>query len=424
MGRKEERSARIYSLLIFATFFMYVVLTGAKNIYVAEKTTLAATGIFGSFTDLAATMEYYFYSYAVTQILLVFFIKKLNIKWYLSATIGLSALLTMLVGATNTINEQWMIFIVNGALQAGVWSCSMKVLTKYLPGDRLPGANKLMSCGPAVATAVSYSVAALFGENWRLPFVILGGLLLSAVALFFVSVTLVSRIELESPSLAREQESEAEEHDSLHITNKKRVLLFYAVSASVGFLVTAIFFFIYNNIDLYLKDIGGFDNTTAKLITVLAPLVIILGPFITVNLCEREKNFILVGFVMFGAALAVAVPLFFTFDKGLYISLPLLFIFIVALNGGRMIPLSIIPMRMRGRIDPGVYSATANSLASIASGTAPKLLAYVRDRGGAFGLDGWSAVFAIILAANLLIVVILGALSLSTTAKKHRAAGK
>ena len=90
-----------------ASFFLYIVLTGAKNLYTAEKTTLAT--VFGHLdnplTALAATMEYYFYAYALTQVALVFVMKKINIKWFLTATVGVSAVLTVLMAWTNTIYE-------------------------------------------------------------------------------------------------------------------------------------------------------------------------------------------------------------------------------------------------------------------------------------------------------------------------------
>ncbi|MBQ8292053.1 MAG: MFS transporter [Clostridia bacterium] len=194
MEEKEiKRHKRAYAFLIFTTFFMYVVLTGAKNLYVAEKTTLQTLGSFGSYTDLAATMEYYFYAYAVMQILLVFFIKKLNIKWFLTVTLGVSAVITILVAFTDTIVSHWVLYTVNGAMQAGIWGCSIKMLGKYLPERNLSTANKLMTSGPAVAGVVSYATAAAFGNNWKLPFIILGITLLVAVTLYFLAVTNVHR---------------------------------------------------------------------------------------------------------------------------------------------------------------------------------------------------------------------------------------
>ena len=44
-----KRRKFAYFLLVFSTIFLYVSLTGAKNIYSSEKTTLYELGIFGNF---------------------------------------------------------------------------------------------------------------------------------------------------------------------------------------------------------------------------------------------------------------------------------------------------------------------------------------------------------------------------------------
>ena len=77
-----KRRNRAYILLIVSSIFLYIALTGSKNLYTAEKTTLYELGIFGNLTDLASTMEYYFYTYAAMQVALIFFVKKINIKWF------------------------------------------------------------------------------------------------------------------------------------------------------------------------------------------------------------------------------------------------------------------------------------------------------------------------------------------------------
>ena len=416
---KEKGTSRVYVALIIATFFMYVALTAAKNIYVAEKTTLQALGTFGSFTDLAATMEYYFYSYALTQVLLVFFIKKIDVKWYLVLTVAASAVLTGAMAFTESITHHWIIFIINGVLQAGIWSCSMKILTKYLPRNLLPVANKLMSSGPAVSGAVCYAVAALFGDNWRVPFLVLGGTLLVSVVLFFASVTAAGRYPrvVETHHVVHsdgteEDVSEESENDFIHLKNKKRVVLFYLATVIIAFFVTGLFFFLYNNLDLFLKQIGGFDNTTAKLITIIAPIVIVIGPYVTVNICERHKNFILVGAVMFAVATVFLLLLVLFFKVNIILSLLLFIGFSIFANGGRMIPLSIVPLRMRDSIDSGVYSAVANASASIAAGVAPKLLARIVDNAQRGTVENWSVSFTVALAVGTGLVILLALLCL------------
>ena len=414
MEEQNKSRSHAYALLIFASFFLYIVLTGAKNLYVAEKTTLQQLGTFGSFTDLAATMEYYFYAYAVMQILLVFFMHRLNIKYFLTITLVLSAVITILMAFTDTIISHWVLYTVNGAMQAGVWGCSLQVLGKYLPRKELSIANTLMTSGPAVAGVVSYGFAAAFGDNWRLPFIILGILLLFAVGLYFLSVSHVQRFPrvVETHHVIREDGTEEDvsdedENDFIHLDNKKRKIVFYVLSVVMGLAVTGLFFTINNTLDIFLKQIGGFDNTTAKWITVVAPVAIIIGPILCVKVCDKHRNFLAVGVGFFGLSAVFAVLLLFLFDVHIVLSLVLLLAFMVLTNGGRSISLSIAALKLRDKIDVGVCSVLTNAAASIASGVIPKLFTMIIDKPALSPVENWTNAFMLIAIWNIVVVAVL-----------------
>ncbi len=416
-ARGVRRRERAYLLLIVASFLLYIVLTGAKNLYTAEKTTLYALGSFGNLTDLASTMEYYFYTYAVAQVLLVFLIKKMNIKWYLTVTLGLSALLTALVAFTGRLQEHYVLFTLNGFLQAGIWGCSIKVLGKYLPARLLPIANQLMASGPAVAGAVAYGVAALFGEDWRTPFLILGILLFASVALYFFSVTYVSRFPAEVHTHlvvhadgSREEVSDEEENDFIHLKNRKRIFWFYVFSVIVGVALTSTYFAVNNNLDMFLKEIGGFSNDVSKWLTIIAPLLASLGPILVVRVCEWHKNFITVCAICFSVAFLLMMLIALFFDSNIILSLTLLVLYLVVVNGGRSVSLSIAALRMREKIDTGVYTTLINAAASIVAGLAPKLITSILDREELSATESWQSAFFTVLIWNIVIVVSLFAL--------------
>lgn len=412
----EKREKLSHALLIFSTFFLYITLTGAKNLYVAEKTTL--TGFFSELenplTAIASTMEYYFYAYAAMQILIVFIMKKINLKWFLSLTIGASAVTTVLIGLTNTITEHYVIHIINGILQAGVWGCSIKTLGVFLPQRLLPLANTLMTAGPAVAGIISYGTAAAFGDNWRLPFIVLGIVVMAAVILFFVAVTAVAKFprKIETHTVTHsdgttEEVDNEEENDFIHLDSKKRVIVFYIVSVFMGLLVTALFFMLNNNLDIFLKEIGGFSNSTAKLLTILAPISIVIGPVLSVKFCEKHRNFITVAFVFFFAAFIFAIALLLFFNANIMLSLVLTVFFLILTNGGRSVSLSIAALRMRSKIDTGVYSTLVNAAASLSSGIAPKLLSIILDNSEYSTVKSWSVSFSVIAALSAAVVISL-----------------
>lgn len=405
-GRKKDVS---YILFIIASFFLYIILTGSKNLYVAEKTTLNTLG-FGSLTELAMTMEYYFYAYALTQVVLIFLIKKINVKWFLTITVATSALLTGYVAFSKTLIEHYVIYIANGFLQAGIWSCLFKLFGEYLPMRFLPFANKLMASGPAVAGIVSYGFAAAFGDEWRAPFAVLGVILLLAVVLYYIMESRVCRIHREesansvSTDEKPELRSSEEDNDFIHLDSKVRVFVFYIVAAIMSFLVTSLFFMLNNNVDVFFKEIGGFSNDVSKLLTILVPITIVIGPMLTVSSCEKHKNFILVGAVYFGISAVLSLLIVLFYEASIVLSLLLLLLFLVVCNGARMITMSIIALRLRKKINTGVLSAALNAAASLASGIAPRVVASILDNESLSVSDSWQTAFLLIFILNLVIV--------------------
>ena len=414
ISENSKKRSLAYGLLIFASIFLYVILTGSKNLYTAEKTTFYGLGTFGNLTDLASTMEYYFYTYAAMQIALIFFVKRMNIKWFLTLTVGASAALTLIIPLTSEIGQHYVIFAINGVLQAGIWGCLLKVLSVHLPSRLLATANQTMAAGPAIVGALAYGVAAAFGDNWRAPFFVLGIVLFAAVALYFFAVTYASRFpkeeELCHVKLADGTEADIsvdDNNDFIGLVTRRRVVCFYGISLVMCFLFTSLYFMVNNNLDMYFKEIGGFSNDVSKWLTVFAPVFAVIGPTLCVRGCEKRKNFIVVCAVFFGAALVFAGLLLLFFDKSVAVSLILLVLFLVAVNGGRSITLSIASLRMRSRIDTGVYSTAVNAISSIASGVSPKIITVILDNTSLTENESWRRSFLIIFFWTLTVVLLL-----------------
>lgn len=406
MSCSNKKNNLIYYLLIFSGFFTYIVLTGSKNLYIAEKTTMYDLGIFGNLSSLASTMEYYFYSYAVMQVLIIFFIKKVNIKWFLTITLGISAILTSIMSFTTTIISHYVIYTANGFLQAGVWGCTLKILSKYLPNRLLPLASSLMNTGPATAGIISYGVAAAFGENWSFPFLLLGIILLALVLLFYIATMLASKISTEKTFLPID-ESSKEGSTFLNLNSNSKIVAFYAFSILVGLLGTIIYFIVNNNLDVYLKQIGGLSNDLCKLLTVLAPICTVIGPLITVKACEKTDNFILVAGITFSVSLVLIILTLLLYNTNVYLGLTILILFLIASNGARMIVMTITSLKMRNVIDTGMYATSVNAVSSIFVGLAPKLASLILDNKNLSTTQSWSLIFIITAVVNLILVAIL-----------------
>jgi sugar phosphate permease len=376
----QKNSGFIYYFLIVCSFFTYVSLTTSKSIYTANKTTLYSLGIFGNLTELATTLEYYFYTYAIMQLFLAFFMKKLNVKWFLCTTVGISAILTSLMAFTNTITQHYLIYSINGVLQAGVWGYLFKNLSKFLPKKYLATGNSVMSTGPTTSYALSYVVTAIFGENWRTPFMVMGIILFVAVILYFISVTLVSKLgdaTLVISDNNLQENLENKENPLIKFSSKKGVAVFYGLSILVGFTITSVYFMLNTNVDFFLKEVGGFSNNQSKVLTIISTVLTVIGPLTTVALCEKYNNYLLVGGILCSISLAFILVLAFTFEYSTIFSLIMFIFFLIIINGARTINLSIVGVKQRSNIDSGSYITTVNVFSSLTSGLAPKLISLI-----------------------------------------------
>ena len=252
--------------------------------------------------------------------------------------------------------------------------------------------------------------AAAFGDEWRAPFAVLGVILLLAVVLYYIMESRVCRIHRQesansvSTDEKPELRSSEEDNDFIHLDSKVRVFVFYIVAAIMSFLVTSLFFMLNNNIDMFFKEIGGFSNDVSKLITILVPITIVVGPMLTVSSCEKHKNFILVGAVYFGISAVLSLLIVLFYEASIVLSLLLLLLFLVVCNGARMITMSIIALRLRRKINTGVLSAALNAAASLASGIAPRVVASILDNESLSVSESWQNAFLLIFILNLVIV--------------------
>ena len=86
---------------------------------------------------------------------------KLDIKWYILVTMGLSGVVTVLIAFATKLYSLWIILSINGILQAGIWGICIGTLKNYLPSYLIPKALALMSIGTAIAGVVSYGSSAI-----------------------------------------------------------------------------------------------------------------------------------------------------------------------------------------------------------------------------------------------------------------------
>lgn len=387
-------------LLIFSCLFIYTAMMATKSVYLAEIAYLME--IF-SVDKATASMAntYYFLAYAGMQVALFAFIKKLDVRKYVVFTVPLSAVAIILMGFCDTIEGMRILFLVAGLFQAPVYSSANHVLTHYLPAKYLTRANTVMSFGFAFGTVISYGVSAVcvgFGL-WRIPFFVSGGLLLVSILLFAVCSFLAS----ESDNVGSVgSATRDEEKPFISLTGRGDTTVFYVFSIAAIFLSGVLYYAVMNWISTLLVEVHSLSQDISIYITTLAPLLISIGPVLTIRSCDRHRNFIRVGLVYFLFALPTPLLLAFLYDASALLAFVLSALFVILMNGVKTMSMTVAAFKMRREVNTAQFCVIANAAGSLSAAIAPTATGKVIDE------FGWSvsylAVFGLAVALVILFV--------------------
>ena len=420
-AKSSGREKMLGTVLVAAAFITYIAITASRLLYNSEKLTLIEEGIAG-LEEAAHVFNVFMVAYAVTQITLAIVMKRINLKWYILITISGASLVTSLMVFTSNIGEHYVIYALMGALQAGYWSCNLKLMSVYLPSSMLPSASAVMTMGPAIAGALSFGVAALFGNNWRLPFLVMGILSLCGVILYTLSLSSLEHVREENLKKEKKEPDRVEIPESYSFFETRwGVLIFYAISIIVGCSLISIYSIIGNNLDVYLKEIGEIDVGTVKAIMIVMPLVAAVGPFMTVHSTEKRRGDFFIVMVEYLTPSLIFIGAGCLLFRDYVVPTFILFlIFYVLIHGSRSIILSVSPLKMREKLDTGVYSIVVNAASSIASGIIPTFAATMLETNEIN--DGFNKVFLWMLIWTILVVVLILATWLFIRVKCQRRA--
>lgn len=390
-------------ILIAACFLLYTSMMAAKGVFLAEITYLMKVFSVDKYTA-SLTNTYYFVAYAGVQVLLFFFIKKINIRKFLIITVPISAVATMLMGRADGIEDMYLLFALCGVFQAGVYAGCNHTLTSCLPSEWLTKANSVMNFGYATGTVVSYAFCALCVkmELWSVPFFVMGAILFAAVVFYYICAKgCARRFGKESTDKKRVESCDSDAF--IKVGRGRKKAFFYAIDLVTTFLATSLYYAIMNWISTLLVKVYGQPDHIAIYITILAPMLIAIGPMMTIRACDKEKDFIKVGAIFMLVALPLPLLLSFVYDSVLLVAFVISAAFVVLINGVKAISLSVMAFKLRNEVNTAEYSVIVNATASLAGGIAPTVAGKIIDNGG------WSAyylaIFAVCLAVTLTLLI-------------------
>ena len=407
-------------MLVWACFLVYVLMMGSKNAYTAEI--VAIQGVFEVNKATASlAMTYYFVAYAAGQVLLSTVMSRINLRVYLIAVAGISSLVTVFIAFMPSMTAIYVLCTINGALQAGIYSGCMAVLSKNLNKNYLPFANKLMSVGTAIASMISYGVPALFVAlgSWNMPFIVLGILFAGSVAFFFYASKKIKAYPAQI-IISNDEKDVKAEHPVYNLNSTGKKVGFFALMMTISLLGNAVYYAVLNWIPSMMNEVHSMPQEYSILITLLVPISRMFCPIFTISVCEKRKNIFMVATVLSVLSLITFVPFIFLYKSNIVVVIILLVAYNLVNPGISTVYTSIVAFNMRSQINTGSYTALVNAVAAIMAGVAPPIAGAIIDagNGGNFGIT-----YILCALITVIQVVMLLTMAVSFYLKNKKAKG-
>lgn len=385
--------------LVWIGFILYILVTGGKNVYTAELVTLM--GVFNATkAQITLASTYYFVTYAIAQIILLFIMSKLNLRTFITISAVLTGGAIVVIGSSNSLNAIYVIQALNGFFTAGIYVGIMAALSKNLPSELLPYSNKIMSLGGAMYNVLSYGLSALFVGfgMWRVPFIITGvGSVIFGI-LFFLALGKMKNFNVE-----KGVKEEKRDKPVFNLKGKKQILLYYVIFIVVALFANVPYYSIFVYVPNLMKDVFSMPDSYSILITLIVPLGSSLCAVLSVSMCSNRRNIFSVG-VFFSTLCIVAIVLLtLLYEKNMILSLVLVIAVISLRTASNTVVSSVLAFNMRKQVNTGSYLAAVNSVASLCAGIVPPIIGNLIDSYP--GVQGFSAAYFVALVFMALFLV-------------------
>ena len=415
----EANRLKVGKIFMFTCALFYILSVAAKGIFAAEIHYIRDIWKLNEMqVELANTL--YFITYGLVQIILFIFMEKINIIKYAFVTVPISAIVSIAMGLVSGIKGIWVLFALVGVFQAGMWCTCNYLVTKYVPRKLLPSANKLLASGYAIGTAISFVVSSFFIglDMWRVPYFILGGMLLVCTIVLIYQTRLIARYSRINKKLDIKQmmlESKENSSNNLEpvamiekpifsLSSNKRKVIFYTAILLVSFLLNGLYYGVMSFVTRVLSDVYALPKDISGYITTIIPIIIILGPLITINSCEKQKDFIKVAVKYLFIILPLPILLVIFYDKSMVVYLALIVAYLILANGIRVILNNVVGFKMKDYLNVAAFVALINAFASISASVWPLIIAYIKDN-GTWGETYWAIAIMVVVVLLATIVI-------------------
>ncbi len=392
-----------YKKFIFAAFFYYIAGICVKLPYAAQMVEMI--DYFGTTrANVALGLTVYYFAYGFGQFFASAVMEKANIKKMLVISTVLSAIFYACIGLTSELWQVWVLFGINGLLQAVSWGGINYFIGKLVPNDCISYANKLIYGGFALANTLTYGFAGLFVAflSWKVTFVFFGLLLFLSLIYYMIQIKKTERCiarggEIQTPVL----ENTFNHHEFVVPKEPKvkyGIILGFSFVAS--FAINGIGYSINNWIPSMLSEIHNFPNSLSIVLTLVLPLVAFPTGFILYSYYDKRGNIFLSGIVLGGIVLLVVLGFVFGYASNFFVAMLLCLLFRFFQSSYVIVYGNNTLMKLKNYISPAKSSLIVNGITSFSAGLIPFISGALLDS------LGWTNFFIAMLGLSLFCFVL------------------
>lgn len=317
-------------------------------------------------------------------------------------TIGLvgSALCNLAIGMVSSLPAIWVLWAINGIVQAMIWPALVRVQTEHMSRRAYMVAAPAVSYACNLATFVVYMCLVplcLNFASWRMAFIIPGIITLAMGICWFIVL----------PLLYKKQEAKEITETAPMVAEKGFWRAVLRAGLPFVFICVLLQGILRDGISEWMPsfiiDTYHLEDASAVMTAALLPAFSMLCVFITVNIYRRLKNEQLAALVLWAASALSAVLLFFFYEGSAVLAVAAMTVLNGSMHG--------INHLLTGRISPyfvkynrvSTVTGVINCFPYIGSAIAAPLSAYLSDT------IGWGAVilmWLLVAAAGFLLTAL------------------
>ena len=340
-------------------------------------------GDFGvSHADAGLVTTFFFFAYAIGQVVNGLLCKKYNKKWIFPIVLFLSSALNLLILRLPFGSFKYL-WILNGFLQSCLWPSIVHVLGTNLDSAHMERALTIMSVTATIGTIGAYGSSAFFVwmGNYRLTFIFVS-VLMSAVGLAWL---LLFR---NNPIYALP--GTKKENTGNKLSGVGVVLIALALFAVIDNLVK-------DGVNTWMPSLlaenFGMKDESSILSTIILPLLGTFGALLAVKLNRVIKDFVTLALALLAVAAACLACIIFFKNMNAAVMVIVCGIIMCVMHGVNNVITAIAPLKMRDKVEPGKIAGILNGFCYLGSTVSAYGLGAIADHGG------WDATFILLLTA-------------------------